>query len=287
MTNKTLNMKKFVRLFATVAFIVVSLSLSAQSNYPFEVKISGKGNSSIIFIPGFACSGEVWKETRSVFEKDFTCYTLTMAGFAGIPAQPAPSFQNWKKSIAAFIQQSEIDKPIIIGHSMGGALAMAIAADYPELISKIIVVDALPCLAALFDPVFKVKENNDCNAMTEQIITASNEQFYRMQKQIIPQLLADTSKQDLVVNWSVKSDRTTFAKMYCDFSNTDLRKEITNIKCPVLILLESYFVNFKPAINDQFRNLKTANLQYATKGLHFIMYDDQEWYIKQLNDFIK
>jgi pimeloyl-ACP methyl ester carboxylesterase len=35
---------------------------------------------------------------------------------------------------------------------MGGGLALAIASDYPELIDKIVVVDALPCLAALRDP---------------------------------------------------------------------------------------------------------------------------------------
>ena len=75
--------------------------------------------------------------------------------------------------------------------------------------------------------------------------------------------------------------------MYCDFSNTDLRQNIGNVKCPVLILLESNFANFKPAINDQYKNLKTAQLQYATKGLHFIMYDDFDWYKNQLANFIK
>ena len=33
-----------------------------------------------------------------------------------------------------------IEKPILIGHSMGGGLALAIASDYPELIKKIIAV---------------------------------------------------------------------------------------------------------------------------------------------------
>jgi pimeloyl-ACP methyl ester carboxylesterase len=280
--------------FASLSILIV-IALSAfkpinntqNSNYPFEVKKSGKGNQSIIFIPGFACSGEVWNETKSIYENDYTCYTLTMAGFAGVPPQSKPTFQSWEIGIATFIQQNKFDKPILIGHSMGGGLVMALAADYPKLISKIIVVDALPCLAAIMNPSFKAKENNDCGAMVSQITSVTNEQFYQMQKQTIPRLLADTSKQELVVNWSVKSDRTTFAEMYCNFSNTDLREEIITIKCPALILLESYFVNFKPAINEQFKNLKTANLQYATKGLHFIMYDDKEWYIKQLNDFIK
>lgn len=281
-------MKKYIILIIAFLFSALCLNVFAQTkSYPFEVLKTGKGKQSIIFIPGFASSGEVWNETKTAFEKDFTCYTLTMAGFAGAEPQPNPSFENWKTGIANYIKENKIQKPIIIGHSMGGGLALAIAAAYPELIGKIVVVDALPCLAALTDPSFKSKENNDCSATVNQMTAMTETQFYDMQKQTMPRLLQDTSKLETVIGWSVKSDRKTFAQMYCDFFNTDLRDKISTIKCPSLILLESYFINLKPAIEGQYKNLKTANFQYANKGLHFIMYDDTEWYLAQLNTFLK
>ena len=281
-------MKKYIILIIAFLFSALCLNVFAQTrSYPFEVLKTGKGKQAIIFIPGFASSGEVWNETKTVFEKDFTCYTLTMAGFAGAKPQPNPSFENWKTGIANYIKENKIEKPIIIGHSMGGGLTLAIAADYPELIGKIIVVDALPCLAALTDPSFKSKENNDCSATVNQMTAMTETQFYDMQKQTMPRLLQDTSKLETVINWSVKSDRKTFAQMYCDFFNTDLRARISTIKCSSLILLESYFINLKPAIEGQYKNLKNANFQYAHKGLHFIMYDDTEWYLAQLNTFLK
>ncbi|HSD07235.1 alpha/beta hydrolase [Flavobacterium sp.] len=281
-------MKKYIILVIVLLFSALCLNVFAKTkSYPFEVVKSGKGKQSIIFIPGFASSGEVWNETKANFEKDFTCYTLTMAGFAGVKSQPNASFKSWETEIADYIQANKIEKPILIGHSMGGGLALAIAADYPDLISKIVVVDALPSLSALMDPSFKSKENNDCSAMVNQITAMSGDQFFQMQKSNMPKLLADTSKLDMVVDWSLKSDRNTFAQMYCDFSNTDLRDKIATIKCPSLILLESYFANLKPTIENQYKNLKTANFQYANKGLHFIMYDDKEWYQTQLNNFIK
>ena len=281
-------MKKYIILIIAFLFSALCLNVFAQTkSYPFEVLKTGKGKQSIIFIPGFASSGDVWNETKVNFEKDFTCYTLTMAGFAGAKPQPNATFKNWENEIANYIKANKIEKPIVIGHSMGGGMALAIAADYPELISKIVVVDALPCLNALMDPSFKSKENNDCTSMVNQMTTMSDTQFYDMQKKTMPRLLEDASKLDMVVDWSVKSDRKTFAEMYCDFSNTDLRDKISTIKCPSLILLESYFVNLKPAIESQYKNLKTANFQYANKGLHFIMYDDAAWYLTQLNNFIK
>lgn len=280
-------MKKNI-LITALLFSILSINVFSQTKtYPFEVSKTGIGKQSIIFIPGFASSGAVWNETKSNFENDFTCYTFTMAGFAGVKPQPNASFKNWEDAIANFIKDNKIEKPIIVGHSMGGGLALAIASDYPDLVSKIIVVDAVPCLSAMRNPSFKSVENNDCSPMVNQMIAMSDIQFYEMQKTTIPSLLQDASKLDMVVDWSVKSDRKTFAEMFCDFSNTDLREKIANVKCPSLILLESYFVNLKSGIDEQYKNLKMANFQYANKGLHFIMYDDTQWYLAQLTNFIK
>lgn len=280
-------MKKFTFLLIIMLFFLAVCNIFGQQTaYPFEVKKTGKGNQSLIFIPGFASSGDVWSETAAKFENNFTCYTLTMAGFAGTKPQAEASFKDWENGIAAYIRNNKINKPIIIGHSMGGGLALAIAADYPELAGKIVIVDALPCLAAMSDPNFSSKENNDCSSTITQLTAMNDEQFRKMQAQAIPRLLADPSMQETVIGWSVKSDRKTFAKMYCDFLNTDLREKIKNIQCPSLILLESFFVNLKPTIESQYRNLKNANMQYASKGLHFIMYDDKDWYLSQLTNFL-
>ena len=283
-----LKMKKYSFLVIVLLFSALYLNVFGQiKSYPFEISKTGKGKQSIIFLPGFASSGDVWNETKSNFEKEFTCYTFTMAGFAGIKPQPDASFINWETEIVNYIKANKIEKPIIVGHSMGGGLALAIASDYPELISKIVVVDALPCLVALRNPSFKSLENNDCSSMVNQIATMSEDEFYQMQKRNMAMLLADASKQEEVISWSMKSDRKIFGKMYCDFSNTDLRDKITAIKCPALILLEFGFSNYKGPIEAQYKNLKTASFQYSNKGLHFIMYDDKEWYLAQLNNFIK
>lgn len=274
--------------FTILLFTSLSVNLLGQTKkYSFEVQKTGKGEQSIIFIPGFASSGEVWNETITKFENEYICYSLTMSGFAGAEPQINPNFKNWVNSISEFIKDNKINKPILIGHSMGGGLALSVASDYPNLISKIIVVDGLPCLQSLSNPSFKSKEENDCSSTVNQMMGMTNEQFYQMQKISIPRLLEDSTMHEKVLSWSVKSDRKTFAQMYCDFWNTDLREKIKSIECPSLILLESYFVNLKPSIEEQYKNLKNVDLQFANKGLHFIMFDDKEWYFRQLTNNLK
>lgn len=276
-------MKKAI--LTTVILLFSFLTFSQE--YPFSISKTGTGKQTLIFIPGFASSGDVWNETVKTLENDYTCYVLTMAGFAGVPPDDNSSFEYWKTEIAKFISESKINKPIVIGHSMGGGLAMAIAADYPDLLNKIVVVDALPCLLALTNPEFKSDVDNDCSALVDQIAKMSDDQFIQMQKMSVVSLSTNQSKHDEILSWGLKSDRKTFAQMFCDFSNTDLRQRIKNIKVPSLILLEAHFKNIEASISDQYRNLPTAQLKYANKGLHFIMFDDQEWYIKELVDFLK
>lgn len=102
----------------------------------FSVQRVGDGKQAVILIPGFACSGEVWKQTADTLRNDYTCYVLTMPGFAGIAPEADPSFDNWAKEIVDFIRSESIDRPILIGHSMGGGLALKIASAQENLVKK-------------------------------------------------------------------------------------------------------------------------------------------------------
>lgn len=274
------------KLFFTSALFLFSILALAQ-NDSFSVVKSGSGEQAIIFIPGFSCSGDVWENTVTALSGNNTCYVLTMAGFSGVAPQENPSFENWKKQIVAFITDEKIEKPILIGHSMGGGLALAIAADFPLLAKKIVIVDALPCLTALSNPAFHSNSENDCSDMIQRIMTVNEEQFAQMLKMGVASLTTDTLKFDEIVSWGLRSDRKTYAKIYCDYANTDLRERIKTITVPTLVLLEPHFKNIETVIKGQYERLSTAQLEYANKGLHFIMFDDKEWFINRVCKFIK
>lgn len=278
---------KNIKFFILVCLSTLSVITFAQStDYPFEVTVTGQGKPDLVLIPGFGCSGDVWEETVLQYKKQFTCHVLTMPGFAGVKPQENPSFQGWSDEIADYIKTEKLEQPLLIGHSMGGGLAMNIAADHPKLISKIIVVDALPCMSALMNPAFKSKENPDCSASANQLLALTDEQFQGMQQMTIGGMLADETKRETVLEWTLTSDRKTMGMMFCSFTNTDLREKIKNIECPALILLEAPFIHNRDAMEGQYSALKTADIRFAEQGLHFIMYDDQDWYFEQLNNFI-
>ena len=113
----------------------------------FSVQRVGNGKQAIILIPGFACSGEVWEQTVDSLQNNYSCYILTMPGFAGVSPEKNPSFDSWAKQIIEFIKEENIKNPILIGHSMGGGLALYIASSQPNLVKSMVTI-----------PIFRLKK---------------------------------------------------------------------------------------------------------------------------------
>jgi pimeloyl-ACP methyl ester carboxylesterase len=276
---------KFFLLTCLILFFCSALS--AQNTPSFNVVKKGNGEQSVILIAGLASSSAVWDETVAVLSKSKTCYVISFSGFAGNKAQSNPDLKLWESDVVKFIKDKKIKKPILVGHSMGGTLVLAIAANHPDIISKLIVVDAFPSAAALYNPAFKRQENVDCTPFINQFGGMNDSQFYNFQKTNISQMVSDSVRLEMILDWSMKSDRKTFGKIYCEFVNTDLREKLSAIKCPSLILLQPVFKSKDAEVKQQYALLKNADIRYAERGLHFIMYEDWAWFIKSLESFLK
>ena len=48
-------------IFLVIAFTLVCCNVFGQLNQPLKVQVSGIGKRAIVFIPGFGCSGDVYK----------------------------------------------------------------------------------------------------------------------------------------------------------------------------------------------------------------------------------
>lgn len=272
-------------ILAVTFLLPLFLSLHAQS---FSVRKVGHGKQVILFIPGFACSGEVWSQTVDTLRRNYTCYILTMPGFAGTAPEKTPSFMAWVKQITEFIRKEKLKQPIVVGHSMGGGLALAMASRYPNLIKSVVIVDALPCLAAVYSADFQSRKiTADEFAQAEnKLLRMSDAEVCRQAYMNAVSLTTDTLRVQRLVEWSLTSDRKTYAKMFIDYTNIDLRADVLRYTVPTLVLLEHPFKRIASVIEPQFGNSPAFSIRYADKGLHFIMFDNWEWYIKQLREFL-
>ena len=129
----------------------LTLACGLWAHDPFQVTVTGHGRPMIL-IPGMSSSGETWDTTVAHYQDRFECHVLTLAGFAGVPRVPAPMMDTVRDGIAAYIRAHKLDRPVIVGHSLGGTLALDLAAHYPDLPGGLVIVDSYPFLMGVMDP---------------------------------------------------------------------------------------------------------------------------------------
>lgn len=269
-----------------LCFLVIFQNSIGQ-DFPFSVSKVGVAPQSIIFIPGLANSADVWRETIEHLQDYYTCYSLTMAGFATEKPNPNSSISFWTDQIAHYVQEQNIQKPILVGHSLGGVIAMNLASDYPDLFQKLIIIDSVPYFSGFSIFSFTSKRIKNCSSFTQKFISIPEKQFENQQYKAIYKMTSNKEKVSEILQWSLASDRETFAKLYCELTNSDLREKIKNINIPTMVLLQTNFKYAKPMLNSQYKNIQQVTLKYAPKSAHYIMYDNFDWYINEIGNFIK
>ncbi len=291
--------KNIITILSATLLIVMFLmgNVKAKTN-SFDVTVTGKGEP-IIFIHGYASGKSVWDETVNYLKSDFQCHVIQIAGFAGkTPIKTDRFLSKLKNDIAEYIVDNNLGKVIIVGHSMGGFLALWITAEYPDLVSKVVSVDGVPYLSAIYNTDatpesqmdFAKKSFNYDNDFAQGEKKMTDEQL----KQMFSSMTIHEDKIDVLLEWTKTSDIRTLNQTMFEMMTTDIRENVKKIKVPVLVLgawiaykgygatRESTFKLYEL----QFANVNNCTIKLTNKGKHFIMWDDFEWYSSTIKEFL-
>lgn len=277
---------------------IVGESLNAQ-DFPFEVKVSGKGQP-VILIPGYCCTGLVWEET--VLELDsnkYQSHVLSLAGFGGVPGIMTDSYlEDIRDGILRYIETNKMENSILIGHSLGGLLALMVGIESQDPIDKIVCIDSWPFTPAAVDPTATVDSQIGIAKSYFKYDTIPLGVKYSLGRdETRPYVAVLTKREDkvgLLLDMTVTSDdRISNQSMY-DMFTIDTRKDLNRIKAPVLIFgtwiaYKEYGVteeSMKHSFNTQYIGLSDKEIHIHSDSRHFIMWDAPEWFNHYLFRFI-
>jgi esterase len=103
----------------------------------------GEGNP-IIILHGVFGSSDNWLTPAKMLSDTYKLYLLDQRNHGQSPKSDQFDYESMANDLKEFIDDNKIDSPVIMGHSMGGKVAMAFAVRYPKMLSKLIVVDISP-----------------------------------------------------------------------------------------------------------------------------------------------
>lgn len=268
-------------IYFTVLLFMASLGLQAQKS--FQVEKSGAGQPILLF-PGFTSTSQVFEGITEVLEKEYEVHAFTFAGFGEVPPIKFPWLPRIKEDIEAYITENDLENPVVIGHSLGGTLGLWLASEKQDY-SAIIVIDALPAMGAMMIPDYDSDEIVYESAYNEQLLAMEESAFRGMAQQMAATMSVNKEYHQQLADWMVESDRQTYVYGYTDLLKLDLREELGKIGSKVTILAATHPYGKEVAEANywqQYANLTDYTLKFAEGAGHFIMYDQPQWLLDQI-----
>lgn len=281
--------------------LLLPLALAtAATGAPFKserisVEVKGSG-PDVVLIPGLSSSPRVWDGTVAAVP-GYRYHLVRVAGFDGsAPGANAsgPVVGPVAEEIARYVTEAKLKKPALVGHSLGGSWAMMVAGRHPELVSKVMVVDMLPFLGAMFAGPAATPETVApiADQVRKGIAGGSGEARRQQIEQTIAGMVRTESLRPAVVAQSLASDPAVSGQAMYDLIVTDLRPDLARIKVPITVL---WALPPNAPVNEaqmeQFYKLSYAGVPQAAikrvpDSYHFIMLDQPSAFQRELKAFL-
>ncbi len=98
----------------------------------------------LVILHGLYGSSDNWLTIAKKLENHFTVWLPDQRNHGQSPHTSTHTYADLVNDLAVFFDQHQIEQAVLIGHSMGGKVAMLFAADYPEKVTSLIIVDIAP-----------------------------------------------------------------------------------------------------------------------------------------------
>ena len=193
---------------------------------------TGGDKPAFVLVHGFSDDGLCWTPIAQRLEKQYDVIMVDARGH-GRSEGPEEGYgtATMADDLAGVITGLGLSKPIVMGHSMGGATTMMLAATYPDLPGKIIIEDA-----GMFNPPKPDPNNPDAgrNRMGGWIIELKR----KTREEMIAgcRIQSPTWPEAELGPWADSKLRFSFHVLSRGFSFIDWESELPKIKCPALLI---------------------------------------------------
>jgi pimeloyl-ACP methyl ester carboxylesterase len=201
-----------------------------------------------------------------------------------------------RESLAGYIRKNKLDRPVVMGHSLGGFIALDLAVHYPDLSGKLVIVDAYPFFAGISNSQMTAAGAKEMVAGMRQYMGGQDQDMYeRTTRSGVSTRMMVTKDSDLerLIAWGLASDRTAVTDAMCELFAADLRDDLVKIKTPTLVM--GTWIGYKQYtdrasveanLHRQYGKLAGVRIELTDTARHFIMWDDPNWMFAKLDGFL-
>ena len=260
------------------------------------VAVTGQG-PDVILIPGLASSGHVWDATVAHISAHHSVHVVQVAGFAGSPAgsnASGPVFEPLVEAIHSYIAANHLQGAAVIGHSLGGTMAMRLAVSHPGDAGKLLIVDSLPYVGMMFGPQLTVPMvQPQATMIRDKTVNGTQEDYAAAEPTQMARLIkSHNAEANAAIAAASASDHRVVGQALYDDLITDLRPDLARIAVPVTVLYPWDETSGAPQqVFDQlytgaYTALPHGKVERVDGSYHFIMIDQPAAFQAKVDAFL-
>lgn len=260
-----------------------------------SVTATGQG-TPVILIPGLSSPGAVWDGVVPDLARSHRVYVVQVNGFGGDApgANLSPGILDGVVAdLHALIGKDKIGGTAIVGHSMGGLVAMMLAKAHPGDAGKLMIVDSLPSIGTLFAPAATVAmvEPRARQMRDAQVASYGKPADAAAARAVADRLALKPASRAKVTAWAEAADpRVSGQAMYEDMT-TDLRPALKEIATPITLVYPWNAAGPDKPQADALYTAAYADAPHVTfvdigDAAHFVMLDQPDAFRTALTTFL-
>jgi pimeloyl-ACP methyl ester carboxylesterase len=256
-------------------------TIRADDGVSIVCEIRGKGDTALVFLHGWCGDRAYWKHQVDAFAPDFRVVTLDQAGHG----ESGKDRKQWTTSslagdVEAVVKALGLKRVVLIGHSMGGPVALLASKRMPDTVVAVIGVDTLQ------DAEFKMPEE-----VSKKFLEGFEKDFKGTMRAGFAGLLSEKTDADLK-NWIVTRAEAQDQKMALglmhDMMGLDSKKLLKEAKAPVRCINSAGgFQFFKPTAIETNKKYADFNAVMIEEVGHYPMLEKPEEFNRKLREVLK
>lgn len=285
------------RLLLALLILAFAAPATAQTFRSDRIAVTTRGDGpDVILIPGLASTPAVWDATAQALDDRYRVHVVAVNGFGDTaPGANArgPLTAAIANEVRRYMAEQGLHRPAVIGHSMGGQIALKMAADAPGRVGRVMVVDSSPFFPSLINGRATTADVAPIAEVARTAVLFLGDQVLRQQAGAAGQRLGGAA--DAVVGamgWQ-GGDRRVLAQGIYEVMTTDLRADLARVTAPVTVVYgwsestDSPRHQVDQGFRQGFLRLRNAARFERIEGAqHMVMIDRPREFLAAVNRFL-
>ncbi len=255
-----------------------------NNNLKITYKIAGEGNA-VVLVHGFLETSDTWTDFAELLSENCKVISLDLPGHGGSELHEEPETMcKYAESIYHILNEENIFKAVIVGHSMGGYVALAFAENYAFMLSGLCLFHSSPFAdneikkQTRLNTVQQTKEGNKdiiCSEHAKAVYADDNIERFKAKINEGKRIALSVSEEGVIASLLTMKDRK------------DRNNILENLQVPFLYILGKKDRFIPETVLNQINMPRDYKIAVLENSGHMGMIEEKEKSLNLINDFCK